>query len=186
LISHSDIAVYGTLTALSSFTRSQIVDMANHPDFKQFIELEPPLRDLLAHFIASRYQLCLDALRKMENDLYLDMYLHQHVAQLFTMIKKKLMIQFTKPYNTVGLQRMAGVFSLDVPTLMQELVEMIIAGDIDARIDAIDQVLVANSTDSRTTLLDTVLRVGDDYELGVRMFLLKAHVWKQSLPLEAD
>lgn len=61
--------------------------------FKQFLELEPQLRDVIVQFHQSRYTSCLRILADMRDTLMLDMYLAAHVSTLYTMIRNKALIQ---------------------------------------------------------------------------------------------
>lgn len=61
--------------------------------FKQFLELDPQLRDVITQFHQSRYTSCLRTLEDMRSTLMLDMYLSQHLHTLLTMIRNKALIQ---------------------------------------------------------------------------------------------
>ena len=61
--------------------------------FKQFLELEPQLRDVITQFHQSRYTSCLRILSDMRDTLMLDMYLANHIPALYTMIRSKALIQ---------------------------------------------------------------------------------------------
>ena len=61
--------------------------------FKQFLELEPQLRDVIAQFHQSQYASCLKTLEGLRDSFMLDVYLANHVAQLYSMIRNKALIQ---------------------------------------------------------------------------------------------
>ena len=61
--------------------------------FKQFLELEPQLRDILQEFHQSRYTSCLRTLQEMMPTFMLDLYLSSHLNTLYTMIRNKALIQ---------------------------------------------------------------------------------------------
>ena len=61
--------------------------------FKQFLELDPQLRDVITQFHQSRYASCLRTLDDMRSSLMLDMYLSQHLHSLLAMIRNKALIQ---------------------------------------------------------------------------------------------
>ena len=74
----------------------------NHPyythhhtpsSFKQYLELEPLLRDVIQKFHQSRYTSCLTTLNDMKPSLMLDMYLASHIEILYTMVRNKALIQ---------------------------------------------------------------------------------------------
>lgn len=61
--------------------------------FKQFLELEPQLRDVIHQFHQSHYTSCLQTLEEMRENLMLDMYLASHLSKLYKMIRNKALIQ---------------------------------------------------------------------------------------------
>lgn len=61
--------------------------------FKQFLELEPQLRDILHSFYDSKYANCLKLLADIKDNLLLDLYLAPHVAPLYTQIRNRALCQ---------------------------------------------------------------------------------------------
>lgn len=66
VVSHSDIALYGGLTALISFDRKAIQKLLFHSQFKQFLELNPDIRELLVAFNEANYAFALELLDKLK------------------------------------------------------------------------------------------------------------------------
>jgi COP9 signalosome complex subunit 1 len=65
VLSAQDVALYGGLTALASFDRAELRErVVDNIAFRNYLELLPPLRDLIADFHASRYSTCLAALER--------------------------------------------------------------------------------------------------------------------------
>jgi len=57
--------VYGGLCALASFDRSELKSkVIDNAEFKQFLELEPHIRELIHGFYNSKYSVVLDILDK--------------------------------------------------------------------------------------------------------------------------
>lgn len=132
--------------------------------FKQFLELDPQLRDVVTQFYQSSYASCLRTLEDMRSSLMLDMYLSQHLQTLLTMIRNKALIQvsvtkltlhiytvctfslyiscvcvcvqYFSPFSSVDLHRMATAFNTTVSSLEDELTQLILDGQISARIDS--------------------------------------------------
>ena len=107
-MSPNNVAIYGGLTALATFDRTellkQVVSKQNRvfclshnfkylpkvissTQFKLFLELEPQLREVLQCFYDSRYGHCLKLLEDMKDNLLLDLYLAPHIQTLFSMIR---------------------------------------------------------------------------------------------------
>lgn len=64
-ISPNDIATYGGLCALSTFTRAELKKKVfENSEFKQFLELEPEIGELMHCFYHSKYSKCLEILER--------------------------------------------------------------------------------------------------------------------------
>ncbi|KAF9437160.1 cop9 signalosome complex subunit [Entomortierella beljakovae] len=168
VISANDIAVYGGLCALASFNRAELKRLViDNVGFRQYLELEPHIRDLIQGFYNSNYAVCLDIMEKWR--------------ALYTNIRKKALVQFTSPFLTVDLTKMAKSFSTTVPELEKELVSLIIGGQIEARIDSQQKILWAKQVNKRSAIFDRFSGMGQEYEreakgLVLRMQLINHHL----------
>ncbi|KAF9138928.1 cop9 signalosome complex subunit [Mortierella sp. GBA39] len=182
VISANDIAVYGGLCALASFNRTELKRLViDNVGFRQYLELEPHIRDLIQGFYNSNYALCLDIMDKWKNDYLLDLHLHSHIEALYTNIRKKALIQFTSPFLTVDLTKMAKSFSTTVPALEKELVSLIIGGQIEARIDSQQKILWAKQTNKRSAIFDRSTAMGQDYEREAKALVLRMQMMNHGL-----
>ena len=121
------------------------------------------MRDVIHQFHQSHYTSCLLTLESMRDNLMLDMYLASHLSTLYKMIRSKaliqvsilqpvsamcnitacvLAVQYFSPYLSVDLHRMAAAFNSSVPSLEDELTQLILDGQISARIDSHAKVCV--------------------------------------------
>ena len=67
IISANDIASYGGLCALATMDRGELKKKVfENSEFKQFLELEPQVREVLYTFYNSKYGTCLELLTKMK------------------------------------------------------------------------------------------------------------------------
>lgn len=181
LVSHADIAIYGGLCALASMDRTGVKAALDHPEFKQFLELEPTVRDLMGAFTAARYAHCLDLMCRMQNDLYLDLFLHSHVDRLFEAIRKRLIIQYCAPYEALDLNKMAVALQMPYPKLEEEMTRMILSGDIAARIDGVNKVLRAKKLDLRAQLFQKASELGEEYSLVYGTALLRLNALRKEV-----
>ena len=63
--------MYGGLCALASFDRNELrTKVFENSDFKQYLELEPTIRELLYSFYNSRYTVCLEIMNRMKVGYY--------------------------------------------------------------------------------------------------------------------
>lgn len=180
VIAPQDVATYGGLCALASFDRaelkSKVIDNIN---FRNFLELVPEVRELIHDFYASRYASCLGYLQKLKTNLLLDIHLYDHVETLYEQIRHKALIQYTNPFISVDLNRMAGAFKTSVAGLEKELAALIMENQIQARIDSHNKILYARHADQRNATFQRVLQTGADFERDTRAMLLRANLMRQ-------
>lgn len=185
VIAPQDVATYGGLCALASFDRaelkSKVIDNLN---FKNFLELVPEVRELIHDFYASRYASCLGYLQKLKTNLLLDIHLHDHVETLYEQIRHKALIQYTTPFISVDLNRMAGAFKTTVAGLEKELAALIMENQIQARIDSHNKILHARHADQRNGTFQRVLQTGSDFERDTRAMLVRANLLKHDFVMK--
>ena len=70
------------------------------------------------------------------------MYIAPHVATLYTQIRNRGLIQYFTPYLTADLHRFAAAFNTTVPALEDEIMQLILDGQIQARIDSHNKVTI--------------------------------------------
>ncbi|XP_037074697.1 COP9 signalosome complex subunit 1-like isoform X2 [Pollicipes pollicipes] len=177
LISPSNVAVYGGLCALATYSRAQLkTDVIGSASFKLFLELEPQLRDAVHKFHESSYADCLRMLDEMRDTLLLDMYLARYVRQLYSMIRNRGLVQYFSPYASADLRKMAEAFNTTVPELEDELMRLILDGQIQARIDSHNKILYAKSVDQRSQTFERALAVGKEYIKQTKGLILRSAI----------
>jgi len=177
----NDVAVYGGLCALASMDRNELQRrVLDNSSFRNFLELEPHIRRAIGFFCNSKFRPCLDILEAYRADYLLDIHLQRHVSELYSRIRTKSIEQYLVPFSRVTLDSMAKIFAPGVlggeaqPTgskspFVQELIELIRAGILDARIDLEKGVLVSNQTDLRNEVQNNALE-------SMRAFNEEAHI----------
>lgn len=136
ILSSNNIAVYAGLTALATYDRPELLkNIISSPGFKLFLELEPQLRDALNKFYCSQYAECLSILSSMKDNLLLDIYLAPHVNSLYSMIRCKALIQYFHPFSSADMNKMAAAFNTTVHELENELMNLILEGQIQVSIN---------------------------------------------------
>eukprot|EP00301_Raphidiophrys_heterophryoidea_P019576 c4478_g1_i1.p1 GENE.c4478_g1_i1~~c4478_g1_i1.p1 ORF type:complete len:437 (-),score=106.47 c4478_g1_i1:101-1354(-) len=175
VLTGSDIAMYASLCALATFSRNELkTQVIENPNFREFLELAPNMRELLNAFITSKYALCIKHLDQLKGVLELDVHLHEHVGHLYKEVRHRAMVQYLAPYHTVSLTRMSATFVCPVPALEQELCGLIADGLVNARIDSQNKVLYSRQEDARGDMWDQVLGVANSFEEGALAVLLRA------------
>eukprot|EP00775_Hariotina_reticulata_P007615 gene7612-7817_t len=182
VVSSSDIALYGSLTALASFDRAELrTQVINNISFREFLELYPEVREVIHNFYNSRYATCFTQLEALRPVLSCDIHLHDHAAALYREIRTKALVQYTAPFSSVDLTKMAAAFNTSVSALEKELVGLIGDGQIKARIDSQAKVLFARHADIRAATFAKVLAVSESYVRESKALLLRASLLKHDM-----
>ncbi|XP_060519816.1 COP9 signalosome complex subunit 1 [Cylas formicarius] len=186
LLSPNNVAMYGGLCALATFDRHELQkNVINNTTFKLFLELEPQLRDIIFKFYNSKYASCLKLLDEIKDNLLLDMYIAPHINTLYTQIRNRALIQYFSPYLSADMHKMAQAFNRTVSALEDELMQLILDGQIQARIDSHNKILFAKDVDQRSTTFEKSLTIGKEYQRRTRMLILRAAVLKNKIQVQS-
>jgi len=186
VMSTNNIAVYGSLCSLATFSRAELQkSVISSSSFKLFLELEPQAREMLHAFYASKYGACLKILNDMKDTLLLDIYLAKHVNYLYTQIRNRALCQYFSPYVSADMNKMAVAFNTDVADLENELMQLILDGQINARIDSHNKVLYAKDINSRQHTFEKALTVGEEYQKNAAFLILRSAVIKNRIHVQS-
>lgn len=138
--SANDVATYGGLLALASMDRNELQrKVLDNTSFRNYLELEPHIRKAVSMFVNARFSTCLEILERYRSDYLLDLYLQPHVHNIYSLIRKKCIIQYLVPFSVVSLASMNTVFGRPNESLEAELVSMIRNKELNARINTIEK-----------------------------------------------
>lgn len=186
ILSAHDVAIYGGICALATFDRDELQkNVLSSSSFKQFLELQPHLRDILHKFYASQYAMCLHLLDQMKDNLLLDLFLSQHVDKLYSQIRSRALIQYFSPYVSADLNKMSTAFNTSIAFLEDELTQLILDGQISARIDSRKKILYARDVDHRCSTFSKTLQTGKEYESRIRALMLRTVVLQHSIQVKS-
>ncbi|KAI1435754.1 26S proteasome subunit RPN7-domain-containing protein [Xylaria sp. CBS 124048] len=165
VINSNDVATYGGLLALATMDREELQHrVLDNSSFRNYLELEPHIRKAVSMFVNCRYSACLQLLESYRSDYLLDLYLQKHVASIFSLIRRKCIVQYIIPYSCVTLDTMREAFGKSGEDLEAELISMIKSGVLNARINTIDKLLVVPQIDPRTRMRMKALAAVARYE----------------------
>lgn len=182
MISPSNVAVYGGLCALATFDRQELQkNVISSTSFKLFLELEPQIRDIVFKFYESKYAQCLKLLDEMRDNLRLDLMLAPHVNKLYTQIRNRALIQYFSPYLSADMRKMSEAFNCTVPALENEIMQLILDGQIQARIDSHNKILYAKNADHRSATFEKAINVGKLFQRRTRMLVLRTAMLKKHI-----
>ncbi|KAI9056495.1 G protein pathway suppressor 1 [Trametes sanguinea] len=182
LIAPGDIVIYATLSALATFPRSTIrAHILDSDDFSMYIEQEPYIRELLESYMNNRFKNVLEILDRYSTRHYLDIHLYQHVQNLTHLIRSKALVLYFQPFSSIKLERMGQAFGWSVQQLEQQVVTLIQAGEIKARVDRQNKILKAKETDQRAALYAKAMKSGQDIQAANRKLLLRMRLQQADL-----
>jgi len=182
LMSTQNMATIGGLCALATFDRGDLYkQVIASSSFKLFLELDPQLREVISNFHGSKYGKCLSLLDEMKDNLMLDMYLAPHVSALYAMIRNRSLVQYFSPYLSADLKLMACSFNTTVNKLENELMSLILDGQIQARIDSHNKVLFSQDVDQRNVTFEHAVDMANLYQRRARMLILRSAILKNDI-----
>lgn len=187
MLSNNNVAIYGGLCALATFDRQELQkNVISSGSFKLFLELEPQVRDIVFKFYESKYASCLKLLNEMRDNLLLDMYLAPHVKPLYTMIRNRALIQYFSPYLSADMRKMSEAFNSSISALENEIMQLILDGQIQARIDSHNKILYAKDADQRCSTFEKAINVGKEYQRRTRMLILRTAMLKNHIHVKVS
>ncbi|XP_030840647.1 COP9 signalosome complex subunit 1 isoform X2 [Strongylocentrotus purpuratus] len=185
LMSPNNVAMYGGFCALASFDRQELQkNVISSSSFKLFLELEPQLRDIIFMFYESKYASCLKLLEEIKDNLLLDMYLAPHVTVLYSQIRNRALIQYFSPYVSADMQKMASAFNTSEADLEDELMTLILDGQINARIDSHNKILYAREIDLRSSTFQKSLLMGKAFQRRTKALILRSAMLRNNIQVK--
>ncbi|KAI0649873.1 G protein pathway suppressor 1 [Trametes meyenii] len=182
LVAPGDVAIYATLCALATFPRPAIrAQILDNDIFGMYIEQEPYVRELLESYMNNRFKNVLEILEKYSTRHYADIHLYQHVINLTNLIRSKSLVLYFQPFSSIKLERMGQAFGWSVDELEQQVVALIQAGEIKARVDRQNKILKAKETDQRAALFAKAIKSGQDIQATNRKLLLRMKLQQADL-----
>lgn len=139
--------------------------------FKGYLDLEPGLRELIKNYLKADYPKVIRTLEERRGFFLLNLFIGEHFDHLFSGIKRRIILDYFKPFKSACLIRAAKELSTTVPILQAELGDLILEGLLSARMDLESKVLWSKKVDPRPQVLHKVQSFGQDYQRHVRITL---------------
>ncbi|CAF0723936.1 unnamed protein product [Brachionus calyciflorus] len=185
VITPNNVAIYGTLCALATYDRRELqTHVIQSSAFKSFLELEPQIRDILFKFNESKYAICLKLMDQMKDHLLLDMHLSPHVNTLYAWIRHRALRQYFNPYKSADLNKMSLAFNTTTNALEEELINLILDGQIQARIDSQNKILYAKDVNQRSFTFEKSLEMGREYQKRTKSVVLRSLLMKYNISVK--
>ena len=200
----NDVAIYGGLCALATMSRDELLRKVLEGSFRTFLELEPHMRQAISLFTNAKYRACLDTLQRYSVDWNLDIYLgarragQSHVDRLLAMVRRESIVAHFSSFSAISLSSLASTFppspSCPIPT-EEELLPLIHAGKLNARVDLVSRTLVAPERNPRMVTFANARAAADEVEKNLLLRLHQVNVAlaglditrpKPNLPIENE
>ncbi len=156
------------------------------PNMKQYLELEPSIRDTLHKFYETSYSSCLALMSHLDPIFALDQYLAPHLRVLYYEIRHRIIVTYFLPYKNASMTTMARQLNTTIDVLEDELVNLIRSGKIKARIDSKNKILYVADTDQRWYAYQHALTITKQSEKLTRALLLRSAIIKANLFVKDD
>lgn len=132
-----DLALYITLSALASFSRSELHFLASSDQvFASFAEGAPQnYTELIEFLLNSKYSEFINALNEYKADYQTDPYIFPILEHLLSLLKKRALLQYLSVYRNVSIKSTAKLFHL-TPGQLEELLKVYtVEGTVNILID---------------------------------------------------
>ncbi|RDB17140.1 COP9 signalosome complex subunit 1, partial [Hypsizygus marmoreus] len=186
IVSPGDIAIYGTLCALSSLPRHTLkVQLLDNATFGLYLEQEPYIRELIEAYMGSDFKTVLELLSRYSTRHLIDIHLSTHMAELTNQIRNWAVVLYFQPFATIKLDRMSKAFGWTLEEVEANVVQLIQAGNIQGRVDSQNKILYAKKTDYRAELFARAIKAGNDMQAANRKLLLRMKLQQADLTIKA-
>ncbi|GBE83515.1 G protein pathway suppressor 1 [Sparassis latifolia] len=186
IVAPGDIAIYATLCVLATFTRGAIrAQVLDNDNFGVYIEQEPYVRELIEAYMGNRFKAVLEILDRYTTRHFIDIHLSVHVTNLTNLIRSRALVLYFQPFASIKLERMSTAFGWTIEELEEQVVSLIQAGEIKARIDRQNKILKAREVDQRTALFTRAVKTGADMQAANRKLLLRLRLQQADLVVKA-
>ncbi|KAJ7594235.1 26S proteasome subunit RPN7-domain-containing protein [Mycena floridula] len=186
IVAPGDIAIYGTICALASMTRSGFkAQVMGSTTFGIYIEQEQYIRELVEAHMGSNFKTVLDVLNKYSTRHFVDIHLAPHVHDLMNLIRNKALVLYFQPFSSIRLERMSAAFGWTLNEVEHHVVALIQSGDIQGRVDSQNKILQVKKTDYRADLFAKAIKAGEEMQAANRKLLLRMRLQQADLIIKA-
>lgn len=138
--------MYTALPALATMSRAQLKSaVLDNAQVRYSMDhgAAPYTRALVEAFVGAKYSTVLRLLEEYEWRPAYDLHIQSQVTPLITTIRHRAYVQYFEPFQNVQLARMGATFGIpaaEAAAFERDVVELIQAGHLRARVDEIEKV----------------------------------------------
>lgn len=172
-----DIALYGSLCAVASFSRASLKTAAlRRESFHEIMQTVPGVREMISCVVETKYGEALEILQALEPWAVNDRYLSDCWDELKGKILEKIICVYFTPFVSCDLNSMALELRMPLEDLEAQCAKLIVAGKLAARIDSHRKIMQRRSTDQRTQTFSKALQIGDSYQQRMQAIIFALSV----------
>jgi COP9 signalosome complex subunit 1 len=169
---------------MAFFEREELkTRLLENAEFKNFLELEPHIREAAQALFSAKYAVTLDILNRHRSDFVVDLFLSPHVDLLYREIRQRALVQAFSPYASLELHTLSSLFSTPMEQITAEVSELIEEGKIKGRLDhpnkvaafivmAYYQIIKAREVYPQAHVFDASSKMAVNYIKSARSLLL--------------
>eukprot|EP00730_Choanoeca_flexa_P000114 TRINITY_DN10049_c0_g1_i2.p1 TRINITY_DN10049_c0_g1~~TRINITY_DN10049_c0_g1_i2.p1 ORF type:complete len:455 (+),score=108.98 TRINITY_DN10049_c0_g1_i2:417-1781(+) len=182
-VSPRDVAMMGALCVIADTPREDLINVAQHGSFKEYLAYFPDVREMLRALHAARYTDAIRLLAGVKEHVLLDLHLAKHWTTLEQSIVHRATALYVEPFLTVDLTKMAQAFDCSIEELEDRLAKLIVDGTVQARIDSYKKVLQAKQVNLRHTTLLKGRKLAETYISNSQASMLRAKIIQKNLAI---
>lgn len=183
--SADDIALYAALLSLATQNRSEILELAEHPEA---LELVPSMKELLLLWAKANYVKSIQAFSQEGTILdFPDVYLSigDKWEKLCQSIREKCLLEYLKPYQCVQLEHMSKLFP-SITNIQDTLVDLMGRGllegaKIDGRANVLRKTTISTSSNPANLTLKELGQMENRILDDVHAMLIRLACLEQDL-----
>jgi len=137
LTSYRDLAFYATISGIQYYSRKEFKDFFSKTNYNILVEQYEDICSLGHAYINFDFEKYFVLLDKFYYEFKSDPYIGRNMFQIVENSKKGVMITYIIPYKKVDLNEMTKSFGMKLENLEAAVAQLIIDGDIKARIDSL-------------------------------------------------
>lgn len=182
--SEKDLAFYSIMSGLMHFSRKKFKDdYYSKPYFRILLENFPDMFDLGSTYINFDFDKYFKLLNAFGREFRHDFYFSNQIAGVMQKCKKKVMVTYIIPYKTVDLNEMAESFGMSLEDTERAVAELIVGGEIKARIDSYNKILYTKIDNVKLESFKKAVKVGSDFLKGMESMMLKHYLKKKNVDI---
>lgn len=180
LLTPSDIAFYITLSSLLVLNRKEMREnIISSSKFKSLLDSVPEISDILEHFLNGRYMEFQKSMDNFKFYMQFDPFFGHKIDTVIEKIRKKALVQYVTPYKIIDLREIAKAFNISLEKIEEEIAELIVSKQIQAKIDSHSKLLYSRKENEMINSYNEAIELGDMFIKQTEQALLRVQLLKK-------